>query len=446
MLLARSYGPEGLGEYAATAVFVAVLTAVATFGAPYALSQRVAALDETRDPGFADLVRAAATLAVVAATASGAIAAVAWMPFAGIAGLVRPADVAVVVSAAFGAVILHMVASFLIGHLRMSAATLLFVLQPVAVIAGVTLLGPQRASGSTLAAIGFIAAALAALAVALAERAFPGPSGGELALLVRRSFPAAAVPYASVITTWMDRFIVGAIAGPTALGWWATASYLTEGVLRLPRAVGAFGVPAYARMTRDPIGVRRVMDSQVRLLLTFVLVAASVLVAAAPGVITAVYGEEFVLATTALRLLAISLLPAAIALSLTGGAVGTERLSRSLLVIAFVAPLQLIAGVALTSLFSIAGTALAQAITWTVAVGVLALRSSDRPAVLGGRGLLRVAALVIATAALSLAAARFADPRLAAAAAGAVTLGACLVLLVGEPERRLLRQLLRSGA
>ena len=80
--LARRSGPDGIGEYAATTLFVVVLATLTTLGAPYALAQRIAALEASRDPTVALLIRAASSAALVLGVGTAAIAALLWSAFA----------------------------------------------------------------------------------------------------------------------------------------------------------------------------------------------------------------------------------------------------------------------------------------------------------------------------------------------------------------------------
>lgn len=442
--LARRSGPDGIGEYAATTLFVVVLSTLTTLGAPYALAQQIAALEASRDPAVGLLVRAASSAALALGIGTAAIAALLWLSFASLVGLSQPSPLPLVVVAAFGAVLTHMAAGVLLGELRMKTSTLLFLLQPTAVIACIFVgIDGTTVSPSSLGSIGFIAAGLGSIALGVHARARPALPRRELGLLIRRSVTATAMPYASELTAWLDRAVVGIVAGTTALGWWATATYLIEAILRLPRAIGAFGVPAYAHLTDDPTGVRRVLDSHVRLLVAFALISGSVIIAGAHGFITAIYGEDFVLATTALRLLGLGLPPAVITLALTSGSLSTERGTKRLRFVLASVPLQLVLSVLLTGLFSIAGTALAQLLTWSLVVAILSSRSEEVPPIMKGARLVRTIVLTIGLSLASLLLARALPWPAAAGTAGVIATVACLSL-VGGPERRLLRQLLRG--
>lgn len=443
VILARTYGPEGLGEYAATTVFVAALTALVTLGAPYAISQRAATLDESRDPRALELRGAVAMLALTLAVVAAGVALAGWTQFAGLTRLRSPSGADLIAAAAASAVVLHATTSYLIGHFRMYVATGLYLLQPLAVIAGTLLFGRTLIAGSTLAAAGFVAAGIGATAVAILARAWPRPNVPHLSALANGAVHAAVLPYQSFVTSWLDRGVVGAVAGPVALGWWATATNLTDGVLRLPRTAAGFGVPAYARLSTDVVGIRRVMDSQVRLLIAFVLISAATIVAGAPGIIVALYGEEFALGTTALQVLAITMIPVAVTQALTGGAVGTQRTARSLVLLLWLAPIQLVGAVSLTSVFSIAGTAIAGAVTWTVGVLLLLAIVRDRPPVLTGVSLLRTLTLVVGVSAIALMLGRSVTSVVAVPIAAAVALAGSQAVLIRGPESRLLGQFLR---
>ena len=436
--LARALGPEGLGEYSATSLFLIALTTAMLFGVPFAASQRVARTTDTGDADEPNVTSAALGVALSAAVASAIVALALWRPFAQFARLQEPAAGALLAAAAAVAVILHFTASLLIARLRLIQATALYVVQPIVVGAGLLLNGRVAMHGSTLAALGFLGAGTAALGIVAAQRTPPSFHGAEVRLLLRRSVPASIVPYAAFLSAWIDRGVVVAIAGTVGLGWFTAASNVTESLLRLPRGFGIFGVPAYARLSDDPIGARRVLDSHVRIVAGLLLIPSAVLIASGSGLLTFLFRADFALATTALRFLAIAIVPIAISLTLTGNLVGTERYSHAGRVMIVLVPIQASLAVAATNVFSVAGTAMASALVWSIAVVLLAWDG-----VMAARTLAEIAAASVVTWVLSwIVGSSLLDWPMSSAVSAVLSCLPISLFVIRSPELRLLRHML----
>lgn len=374
--LGRRYGPAGFGSYSATALFVTLVTTLLMIGIPTAIARAVSAAhgSETEQR---QQVATALSVAVVGAAAAFLISLLLWGPFTQVAAFAAPAPAFATAVAAGGCVLLTCLSAILLGKLAMTWVTALVVIQPFAVIGGLALgqlgleIGP-----SALAVAGFAASGLAAVFVAGALRVMPTRSIRDGAGLLREALPATAVLYSTSLSGWVDRAIVLLVVGSSALGAFVAASMLVEAALRAPRNLSTFAVPAYARLAGDEVGTRRVLDSHVRLLAVFFLVVGTVFISAGADILTAIFGPGFRIAGTTLRLLAMAMVPIGIALALVAEGTGTERTRRTS-TWAWVFVLQVILGTSLTLTFSIAGTALAQLVIWSVAV-VLALRIGGR--------------------------------------------------------------------
>jgi O-antigen/teichoic acid export membrane protein len=434
--LARVLGPIGLGEYAATGLFFVALTTLAMFGVPSALSERVARSDDL-DRAHQHLGSVALGLSFIAGALVALIALVAWPWFSRAVGLTAPASLPLVVAAIFLAVVLHLMGSVLVARLDMRAATLIFVSQPFTVGAGLLSGDLVRLDGSTLAALGFLGAGIVAGAVATKEGVRPIFIKDELRLLLSRSVGGSIVPYAAFVSAWVDRAVVVAIAGMGGLGWFTAASYMAESVLRLPRTLGAFGIPAYARLGEDRVAASRVLDSHLRILFTFLLVSSAFLVATGGGLLTFLFRDDFVLGATALRLLAMALVPTGVALTLAGNVIGRGDFGRATRVLLVFVPLQLLASITATGLFSVAGTAFASFLVWTTIASILAhvagIRFRTAAEMLGASVPVWAIAWILATRGLPW-------PIVGVLSSG-VALIACITFLIRRPEIRVLQHL-----
>ncbi len=442
--LARRFGPEGLGEYNATSLFVTVLTTLLLLGVPVALAERVASLHETGDRREQEAVRGALTVTLVLGIGGVVLTAAAWPVFTGIARLADPAPLALLLAATMGAVLQSFLVTVLLARLRMGLATAVVLVQPLSVAGGlIASYGAAAMNGSILGALGFVSGGLGSTFVLVKEGIGPGRPQQETRRIGGATLAGTAVLYLTVLSTWLDRLVVVVIAGPAALGAFAVASFLGEAILRVPRNAGSFGTTAYARLAQDPIGVRRVLDSQVRIMSAFFIMAAAFLVSAGNGLLAVIFGEGFEIATTTLRLLAIALVPTGVALALAASAVGTRRHGRLAAALVVLVPLQVLLASVGARLFGIAGVALAGLVVWSFAVVILASGPAGRVARPGDGTLLRVVGVAAPTivSALVIGSVLQAHWIVRGSLSTAIALAAVITFMLGEPERRILRRL-----
>jgi len=364
--LGRERGPIGLGSYNATSLFVMVIATVAYFGMPVALSQRIASEEERGgDARRSTAVAVAISLGLGAATIP--VSLLLWDPFVRLTGLPAAASDVMVASATLSAIIHSCAVNVLIARLRLAEVTVLVLVQPLAVAAGLALgLAGTAASASTLAAVGFIVAGIAAAVRLAVARAWPKLIRSEARAILRLALPATSVLHIQLLAHWIDRGIVALVSGPIGLGGFVAASFLTEAALRAPRSLGTFGVPAYARLADDAIGASRVLGSHVRLVSSFFIVTGAGFIAASAGLILAIFGDDFYSSATALRLLSVSLVPTGIALALASGSVGIAGPAplRLVLLLFFA---QIASCFILTAALGIEGAALSAIIVWSLA-------------------------------------------------------------------------------
>lgn len=442
--LARRFGPGGLGEYNATSLFVTILTTLLLLGIPIAISERVASLGEAKDRAEDEAVSGALTIVLVLGAIATTAALIIWPPFTAIARLSAPAPLFLLAIATLGAVVQSFVISVLLARLQMKLATGVVLMQPVSVIAGLAASYAIRTiDGSTLGAIGFLAGGAASVLVLVAEGIRPGRPRKETRRIGRTSVAGTTFLYLTLLQSWIDRLVVVVIAGPAALGAFAVASFLGEAILRVPRNAGAFGIAAYARLANDPVGLRRVLNSQIRIASAFFIVAAAFLISAGNGLLAVIFGEGFEIATTTLRLLAIALVPTGVALALAAAAIGTHRHARLVVALVILVPVQVVLAAIGAHYAGIGGVALSGVLLWSLAVVILAGGPREHVARPGDGMLLRIVGVAAPTvvAALVIGSDLDANWIFRGALSVAIALIAVGTVLVGEPERRILRRL-----
>lgn len=436
--IARALGPLGLGEYHATSLLVMILATGTLFGLPVALTQRVAHLDERADARLSDAIGTGRVLGVALAVIAGLLAALAWPAFSDLAGIESPAPTALVGIAAASAAVQFVAVAILLGKLAYAALLVLVLAQPGAVTAGaVMVVVGAPLNGSTLAALGFVGAGIAG-AWQLSRLPAGRTDPSEAKHLFVHAVPAALITYGVVFAPWLERAVLLGLLGPAALGVFAAASSFPDATLRVIRAGSGFAVTVYARLIGDPVGSSRVLDSHIRLASAALIVAGAALVAAGPDLLTAVFGDAFGQAGTALRLLAIALLPMALGLALMTGTIGGGERRGPAVLLALIVPSQLLLVFIGTKLFSIAGTALAALILWTAAAA-FQLTSARRSREMRPATALHIAGVAVPVWSLAWIIGVEVDPVIIRAAVAIVgsTIAVSLVLL-GDAERRLM--------
>ena len=445
--LARRFDRIGLGEYHATSLFIIVLTTIVLFGFPAGASQRIATLEE----GDAARARPAKETSFALAGLFGiglALAGFALWPYFARAFAVPVGPAPLVIALAMvGSVLLTFAQHVHLAELRMLSVAALAVTQPAGVALGIALtyVGLEL-DPATLAGIGFVAAGAASAGWLLADGLMPRAHRVELASIARRAVPASIALYPTVVTGWIDRAIIGVVVGPSALGAFVAASALVDAVQRFARGFSSFSVPAYARLAADPALARRVLESHLRVTAALFVLAGSVFIAAGSGMLSLIFGEGFGIAGTTLRLLAIALVPLGVALVVGSHAVGMDPLRASSRIIVLLIPMHLVVGTVLTALFSIAGTALANVVVWSIGALLYVSQAQRAHAALPWRPLLHIAGVAVPLAVASwyigLQPVHWA---LRALASLLVAVPVVIVILIRDEERRLLSRLVIRG-
>jgi O-antigen/teichoic acid export membrane protein len=120
----------------------------------------------------------------------------------------------------------------------------------------------------------------------------------------------------------VDQWILGAVAGPSALGVYSVAVAWSESLFFLPTAFSSVQRPDLVRATPDEARAQAARSFRQALLLTAVLAVA--LVALAPFLCVVIFGEDFRASIGPLRILALGA-PGIIALKLFGSALTAQR-------------------------------------------------------------------------------------------------------------------------
>jgi len=265
----------------------------------------------------------------------------------------------------------------------------------------------------------------------------------QLRRIVAASAPGTTVLYITLLTAWIDRALAALITGPVGLGTFASASYIPEALLRVPRSASNFTIGAYARLARDPESVARLLDSHVRLFSSLLLLPAIVVIAGAHDLMSFLFGPGFASAGTALQLLAASLVPIGISYALATSGAGTRELRLPAPLILAIMIMQVALGAAFGLPLGIAGVALGQAIGWSAALIVYVSEARSRTAAVTARTVARIVALTMPLALFAFVLERQPVPLVVRiVVAGVVTLVGIAVVVVGPPERAVARRLL----
>ncbi len=168
----------------------------------------------------------------------------------------------------------------------------------------------------------------------------------------------------------VDQWILGAVAGPGALGTYSVAVAWSESLFFLPTAISAVQRPDLVRATQGDAGRQAARAFRHAAVLTAVLAVA--LVALAPFLCVVVFGESFRPSVTQLRILALGAL-GIVALKLFGNALtGQRRPLRETLAIGCAFGSILVLDVVLIPGHGAVGAAVASSVAYTIGGAVAA--------------------------------------------------------------------------
>ncbi len=313
IVLARRLGAAGFGAYAFVVAVVFLANVVTTFGTDMVLIRDVA--------GGSGRPRWEAALAVQLGLSIVAIA-LAWLfaPLAaglssGAADALRIYSLSLIPAAVFS-----VCAALLRGLGRMGTYASLGVATASAQLAILWLLPPGSALVAVMAALLAVQIAAAVLAWALCARTFaplrrsPRTSADDVLEMVRATGTLGTLGLLGMAYQRVPILVLAAVAGPTATGWFASASKIVEaskvGHVALFGAAYPAMVEAHARGGSETDGLawsRRAAFGGGALI-------SAVLVVAAPNVVRVLFGSSFAPAAPALAILAASLLPSVLSI------------------------------------------------------------------------------------------------------------------------------------
>jgi O-antigen/teichoic acid export membrane protein len=363
LVLARAAGPTGYAVFVAANLFVFVSTVLAGAGLPLSLARRLG--ERSTEGAHATAVTTATTAVATAlsAFAVGIVVAVA-SPFvehrlglhiSGWFTLALPLLIVLAVLSDVGQ-------SAYYGLLRPSAAMAISATGPGMMLLYIVVgrLGSGAPAWGAVTVSYSVSGVLSLVLLGRSGLLSARPRMAELRELLREASSAITYTLFSTFTGSADRWVAGTTLGPNALGGYTSATLLVQATLRAPNYVGYLLVPATRRAAiEEPGGRDRVSASLLRTYAVFAGACTVVLMVAPAAILRFVFGPGFVFLGDSLRLMAPSILAAGVsipALAAVTGSLEAQRLPR-LLVLVLIPRVALL--VLCTSLWGLAGTALA---------------------------------------------------------------------------------------
>ena len=401
ILIGRSLGVEGFGQYSFVLSFVAVFGGFANFGLDTVLIRDVA-----RDPRRTKS-QFTATLILKLLTSSltvGVLAvAISWLDYP--AATVRAVYLMGLASIFFA--LADTAGAVCIATQRMEYASLLSaargVLLIAALAAGFLLFGPgllqaiaaQLVSGVLLLAFGML------VATGLVAGYAPGLDREVVGRVLRGALPFVLITGISMLGFRVDVLLLSHLAGDAAVGVYSSAFTPIEMVLSVAQLLTQALFPALSQaFGASPEVLRRLASRSLKVYALLALPMAAGLAVLAPQILALMFTEEFGVATGTLRILAATVWIGFLQVFMGWLVTAADRL-RSLI---GVNVLGLVTGVGLNLLliphYGAAGAAISQAIVSIVALSVLAaVAHRARIVTLSGSRLPRI---LLATAAMGL--------------------------------------------
>lgn len=216
----------------------------------------------------------------------------------------------------------------------------------------------------------------------------------QIAALARAGLPFALAGILAGVELRANVFLLGALAGERAVGWYSAASRLSDGLRLAPNAFFGALLPALAALEAHPnrAGLVRFFRRSQAVLIGFGAGSAILLTLLAPQLIPLLYGEGMTPAVPVLVVLGWGLIPALAAglLVLYLYARGDERFVNLLLAVGL--GVQVLAALVLMRLYGAAGAALGALLSDLVLWFLLARRIREREAASAAGGQTNAAA------------------------------------------------------
>jgi O-antigen/teichoic acid export membrane protein len=310
ILLARSLGRTGFGQYASLAAILFIANALSTFGTDMLLIREIAV------SGVSSRLRSALVIQLVL---SAGLIAVVWafgplLPGLGQDGVLalRIFSLALIPLAFF-----TVFTTALRGVQRMDA----YMLLSLALAAGQMSVFLVRRPGLTaislvLLGVQAVGALLAGMMCSLAIPGFWTHWGlrvGSVWSLLRDTAPMAGLAVLTIVYQRLIVLMLLALAGPAPVGLYSAASRMIEPIrmLQVAALTAVYPVMAQEALLR-PRADRPPTRGILRLLLAAATAAALALFLAAPVLVSLLYGREFAASAGSMRILAWSLIPFAV--------------------------------------------------------------------------------------------------------------------------------------
>ncbi|HET7292737.1 MAG TPA: flippase [Vicinamibacteria bacterium] len=167
--------------------------------------------------------------------------------------------------------------------------------------------GPHGLYAALLATA--IATNVAALVLARARGvAAAGVSGGAARRALQRAYPAGIAILLSMVYFRIDLVLLERLRDDAEVGAYAAAYRLLEGLLFIPAFFMAALFPALSEVSRKPDDLKRLLEVGLRWMFLLSGLLALMLLVAAPWALWLLYGESYVEAAPALRVLSLALL------------------------------------------------------------------------------------------------------------------------------------------
>lgn len=385
--IGRYFGLEGLGEYAAVTVVLNIAALISLAGAPIATSRLVGVALQIGESGAAH--RLASTGLALTLAASGVIAGILLAAWDEIASTIRLSSTipSIVVAGAvpFGALQTFGNQMFQ-ATLHMRRASVIVLVQPLTVVSVLvtSMVLSSRITPGMIVVAADVVGGITALMLLMRAGYRPVANRIDTGRLLRESQRLAPAVLGAMLFERIDRLLVAVILGTAPLGVYQAAATLVDASVRALDTARWFLVPVYGRLAAETsTRLLRLQNMHVRLWSAYGIVPMCASIAAAGGLVTAIYGEGARPAADPLRVLSLSLAPLSLTLALFTAFAGTGRVATPVVTWLSVG-VQVLAGAALATSFGLLGATSARVATVTLsalAFAVLSVRAgaSARP-------------------------------------------------------------------
>lgn len=363
-LVARIYGPEGVGIYSAFTMFVGLYSTIAIFGIPFSLSKCVAEYEERKEPEkIKENFTAALIFVTITSLFTGLLAYYITPYFSRAMHLDFASSMIIflVISSIFFTYS-QITQAFYQGVLNALKSSWIQAVSFISILAVIVYAYFFRHLPVYVAVVfGSVAAGLFGLWLSAKDKVIIRSfSREELYKILKFALPLTLMSYFVFLSQWLDRMTLGVYLGVTEIGIFTAGITIVRASKQIPLSLTAVLVPSYSKVNvYGKEKVEKVLNLNIKIAAIFLFFMGAMTMLYAKDIVLLLYGSQFEGAVLVLQILSIGTFLSAITLPATSLITGSGHPKLNLYLYLIGIPSYIILLVLFTKHYGIIGTAVA---------------------------------------------------------------------------------------